>query len=85
LTKTSGPVPAPAALGPVDAVLLSHDQHPDNLDRLGRDHLAGVPLVHRLGQGPARGDGAVAAQLAGDRADPPRRLHLLRPGERFGI
>jgi hypothetical protein len=45
LTKTSGPVLAPAALGPVDAVLLSHDQHPDNLDRLGRDHLAGVPPV----------------------------------------
>jgi L-ascorbate metabolism protein UlaG (beta-lactamase superfamily) len=33
-------------------VLLSHDQHPDNLDRLGRDHLATVPLV--LSTGSAR-------------------------------
>jgi L-ascorbate metabolism protein UlaG (beta-lactamase superfamily) len=45
LTKT-----APAALtaedvGPVDAVLLSHDQHPDNLDVAGRASLADAPLV----------------------------------------
>ncbi len=46
----------PEALGPVDAVLLSHDQHPDNLDTLGRAYLATVTLVlstaaarHRLG------------------------------------
>jgi L-ascorbate metabolism protein UlaG (beta-lactamase superfamily) len=45
LVKTSGPAVPPEALGPVDTVLLSHDQHPDNLDTLGRDHLARVPLV----------------------------------------
>ena len=36
LTKTSGPVVPASALGPVDAVLISHDQHADNLDPTGR-------------------------------------------------
>jgi L-ascorbate metabolism protein UlaG (beta-lactamase superfamily) len=41
---------APAALsayevGPVDVVLLSHDQHADNLDASGRALLSRVPLV----------------------------------------
>jgi L-ascorbate metabolism protein UlaG (beta-lactamase superfamily) len=45
LVKTSGPAVPPEALGPVDAVLLSHDQHPDNLDTLGRAYLATVPIV----------------------------------------
>jgi len=45
LTKLSGPAAAPAALGPFDAVLLSHHQHADNLDRSGRELLAEVPLV----------------------------------------
>jgi L-ascorbate metabolism protein UlaG (beta-lactamase superfamily) len=39
LTKTQGPACGPAELGRVDAILLSHDQHPDNLDRLGRQYL----------------------------------------------
>src|SRR5512146_1910190 len=45
LTKPSGPAVDPASVGRVDAVLLSHHQHPDNLDRLGRAFLDGVPLV----------------------------------------
>jgi L-ascorbate metabolism protein UlaG (beta-lactamase superfamily) len=60
LTKTTGPAVPAEQVGPVDAVLLSHDQHPDNLDGSGRAMLAGVPLVlttaeaaDRLG-GPAR-------------------------------
>lgn len=40
LTKRKGPAIAAAALGAVDAVLLSHDQHPDNLDGAGRAFLA---------------------------------------------
>lgn len=32
LTKTAGPALQPGEIGPVAAVLLSHDQHPDNLD-----------------------------------------------------
>ncbi|WP_217919413.1 MBL fold metallo-hydrolase [Actinomadura sp. BRA 177] len=35
LTKTAGAVLGPDETGPVDAVLLSHDQHPDNLDKGG--------------------------------------------------
>lgn len=45
LVKTGPSALAPDALGAVDAVLLSHDQHPDNLDRLGRAYLGRVPLV----------------------------------------
>jgi L-ascorbate metabolism protein UlaG (beta-lactamase superfamily) len=45
LTKLAGPAIGPDAIGPVDAVLLSHDQHPDNLDHAGREYLATVPLV----------------------------------------
>ena len=37
LEKKSGPAFSPAKLGAVDAVLLSHDQHFDNLDRAGRE------------------------------------------------
>ncbi|HWS93169.1 MAG TPA: MBL fold metallo-hydrolase, partial [Mycobacterium sp.] len=36
LTKLTGPAVCADALGPVDAVLISHDQHPDNLDDDGR-------------------------------------------------
>ncbi|MEU6381316.1 MBL fold metallo-hydrolase [Streptomyces sp. NPDC046909] len=45
LVKTTGPATTAADLGPVDAVLLSHDQHPDNLDPAGRAFLTEVPLV----------------------------------------
>ncbi|MGW1953396.1 MBL fold metallo-hydrolase [Streptomyces sp. NPDC001920] len=61
LTKTAASSVSPAALGPVDVVLLSHDEHPDNLDVSGRALLADVPLTlttpsgaERLG-GTARG------------------------------
>lgn len=45
LTKTIGAVVGQDEVGPVDAVLLSHDQHPDNLDKAGRAYLATVPVV----------------------------------------
>ncbi|MGE5750148.1 MAG: MBL fold metallo-hydrolase, partial [Gemmatimonas sp.] len=61
LRKTDSPAVAPDSLGPIDAVLLSHDHHFDNLDHAGRDLLSHVPLVlttpigaERLG-GNARG------------------------------
>ncbi|WAL68794.1 MBL fold metallo-hydrolase [Amycolatopsis cynarae] len=61
LTKTAHSSVAPANLGLVDVVLLSHDEHPDNLDDSGRALLAHVPLTlttpgggRRLGSG-ARG------------------------------
>ncbi|GAA2088254.1 MBL fold metallo-hydrolase [Pseudolysinimonas kribbensis] len=45
LVKTTGPALTPEQVGAVDVVLLSHDQHPDNLDAAGRAFLATVPLV----------------------------------------
>ncbi|WP_051640176.1 MBL fold metallo-hydrolase [Cellulomonas sp. URHE0023] len=45
LTKLVGPAIAVRDLGPVDVVLLSHDQHADNLDDAGRAFLADVPTV----------------------------------------
>jgi L-ascorbate metabolism protein UlaG (beta-lactamase superfamily) len=45
LVKTSGPAVPIDQLGDLDAVLLSHDQHPDNLDDEGRKVLERVPLV----------------------------------------
>ncbi|MFJ9034380.1 MBL fold metallo-hydrolase [Streptomyces sp. NPDC102274] len=61
LTKTAPSSTTPADLGRIDVVLLSHDEHPDNLDDSGRALLADVPLTlttpgggQRLGVG-ARG------------------------------
>ncbi len=45
LRKLAGPAVAPEALGRIDAVLLSHDQHFDNLDHAGRAMLAQAGLV----------------------------------------
>ena len=56
--KTAGPAIPAAELGPIDAVLLTHDHHGDNLDPAGRALLpsAGVvvttvPGARRLGGG----------------------------------
>lgn len=61
LRKTIGAVVSPADVGRVDAVLLSHDQHPDNLDRRGRDYLASAPLVLSTAAAQQRLDGTVRA------------------------
>ncbi|MDR6868074.1 L-ascorbate metabolism protein UlaG (beta-lactamase superfamily) [Microbacterium resistens] len=45
LHKLTGPALGPERLGGIDAVLLSHDQHADNLDRSGRELLGRVPVV----------------------------------------
>lgn len=45
LTKLRGPALDLAAVGPVDVVLLSHDEHADNLDAAGRALLPGVGTV----------------------------------------
>jgi L-ascorbate metabolism protein UlaG (beta-lactamase superfamily) len=45
LTKLAGPAKTPEQIGPVDAVLLSHDQHGDNLDDAGRAFLSSVPTI----------------------------------------
>jgi len=51
--KLAGPAVAAADLGPIDAVLLSHDHHDDNLDDAGRAFLpsAGVVVTTASGAG----------------------------------
>ncbi len=50
LTKTEGPALEPRQIGPVNGVLLSHDQHPDNLDHAGREYHDVVDeQPHRIG------------------------------------
>lgn len=45
LQKTEGPAIAARDIGHIDAVLLSHDQHPDNLDPAGRTLIGGLPTL----------------------------------------
>ena len=45
LTKTAGPALAPESLGRIDAVLLSHDHHYDNLDHSGRKFVVAAKQV----------------------------------------
>lgn len=54
LVKLASPALGPDDLGRVDAVLLSHDQHADNLDRSGRAYLARVPVTLTTPSGSAR-------------------------------
>ncbi len=61
LRKTIGAVVSPQDAGRVDAVLLSHDQHPDNLDRQGRDYLASAPLALSTAAAQQRLGGTVRA------------------------
>lgn len=63
LTKTSAPALASSEIGPLDAILLSHDQHADNLDRAGREFLSNAPRVFTTVAG-ARRLGGNAVGLA---------------------
>jgi L-ascorbate metabolism protein UlaG (beta-lactamase superfamily) len=66
LKKTSGPALTPEQVGPVDAVLLSHDQHADNFDHSGKAYAMQAPRLfttvagaQRLG---GRAEGLVPSQ-----------------------
>jgi len=54
LRKTSDPALTPAAVGEIDLVLLSHDEHADNLDHTGRSLLAQAKTVFTTPSGAAR-------------------------------
>ncbi|HYA40624.1 MAG TPA: MBL fold metallo-hydrolase [Syntrophobacteraceae bacterium] len=54
LRKTKGPALGPESLGRVDAVLLSHDHHFDNLDRTGRAMLGSVTTILTTPEGAKR-------------------------------
>jgi L-ascorbate metabolism protein UlaG (beta-lactamase superfamily) len=57
--KTTGPAVAVADLPPIDAVLLTHDHHGDNLDTAGRALLPSAPVVITTASGAGRlGGGA---------------------------
>jgi L-ascorbate metabolism protein UlaG (beta-lactamase superfamily) len=52
--KTTGPSLSVDEIGTLDAVLLSHDHHLDNLDRTGRAMLPSVPVVYTTKVGATR-------------------------------
>lgn len=54
LAKAMGPAVAPSSLDNIDAVLLSHDHHFDNLDRSGREFLALAARVLTTQEGAQR-------------------------------
>lgn len=71
LTKTEGPALTTDEVGRIDAVLLSHDQHADNLDTSGREFLSSVPLTVTTPDG--------AERLGGTTRPLPRWNHLGLP------
>lgn len=72
LVKTTGAALTPERAGPVDAVLLSHDQHPDNLDRLGAAYVASAPLTLSTASAAERLGGTVRALPSWDTFEIPR-------------
>jgi len=69
LTKTAGPALTPDQVGKVDAVLLSHDQHSDNLDHSGRAFLKGADSVLTTRAGAERLGGRTQGMAAWDWVD----------------
>jgi L-ascorbate metabolism protein UlaG (beta-lactamase superfamily) len=64
-TKTTGPAVAPDALGPIDAVLLTHDHHADNLDDAGRALLPDADVVVTTSSGAGRLHPTLGADVRG--------------------
>ncbi|HUZ84381.1 MAG TPA: MBL fold metallo-hydrolase [Gaiellales bacterium] len=76
LVKTTGPALRADEIGAVDAVLLSHDHHPDNLDPGGRDFLPRAGRVLTTAPGAERlGGGAVGLE-------PWQAIEITGPHER---
>jgi L-ascorbate metabolism protein UlaG (beta-lactamase superfamily) len=74
LRKTAPPAVTADRTGPVDAVLLSHDQHADNLDHGGRDFLKRAPRVLTTVAGAKRLQGNAEG------LDPWDEVVLTKPG-----
>src|SRR5579864_3373166 len=79
LEKLSGPAVALEAIGEIDAVLLSHDQHADNLDESGKHFLPRAKRVLTTEAG-AKRLGGHAEGLA-----PWTTTELLKNGRRLSI
>jgi L-ascorbate metabolism protein UlaG (beta-lactamase superfamily) len=73
--KLSGPAVAASELGPIDAVLLSHDHHDDNLDPAGRALLPSADAVVTTEAGARRlgGNARGLAPWASTRLEAPAR------------
>ncbi len=73
--KLSGPAMAASDVGPIDAVLLSHDHHDDNLDPAGRALLpsAGVVVTTAAGARRLGGDARGLEPWATTRLEAPER------------
>jgi L-ascorbate metabolism protein UlaG (beta-lactamase superfamily) len=63
LEKTAGPALTAEEVGPVDAVLLSHDQHLDNLDHAGRAFLAKAGATFTTAAGAQRLGGSATGLI----------------------
>jgi L-ascorbate metabolism protein UlaG (beta-lactamase superfamily) len=72
--KVSGPAVAAADLGPIDAVLLTHDHHDDNLDDAGRAVLQEVDRIVTTSSGAQRLGGTAVG------LDPWGTTQLRAPG-----
>jgi L-ascorbate metabolism protein UlaG (beta-lactamase superfamily) len=66
LQKLAGPARRFSHLGAIDAVLLSHDQHPDNLDHTGRRALGTAGAVLTTTQAAERLDVRAVGLVPGD-------------------
>lgn len=88
LEKKHGPAVGPDAIGSIDAVLLSHDQHFDNLDRLGRTVLnqAGKTFTTRVGADRLGGSAIGLDPWQGTPLDRPAgsRIHIGAAPARHG-
>jgi L-ascorbate metabolism protein UlaG (beta-lactamase superfamily) len=73
--KLTGPAIAASDLGPIDAVLLSHDHHDDNLDAAGRALLPSAGITVTTGAGARRlgGDARGLEPWATTRLEAPGR------------
>ncbi|TFB07227.1 hypothetical protein CCMA1212_001099 [Trichoderma ghanense] len=80
LKVTQDPAIKPADLPPIDAVLLSHEDHPDNLDEVGRQVLEGKRVFTTKDGAQKIGDKAIVTGMsAGDKTT------LVVNGKTFGI
>jgi L-ascorbate metabolism protein UlaG (beta-lactamase superfamily) len=88
LTKLVGPAITSEALGPVDFVLLSHDQHVDNLDHSGRSVLERAQRVLTTKHGAERLGGSAQGLAPWDvvrqRLDDNRLLEITATPARHG-
>jgi L-ascorbate metabolism protein UlaG (beta-lactamase superfamily) len=78
LKKTASPALTLDQVLPVDAVLLSHDQHSDNLDRSGRSMLSKAPRVLTTMVGARRLGGDVEGLAPWDSAELKKAGRILK-------